>query len=83
MVVGNLTAFTLYSITITAFTGQLSNARRDGKVSEPVFARTLEDGEDVCACLFLRYLFALLVTFTVVFSRAQRSSQKFDIDSDS
>ncbi|XP_048024016.1 phosphatidylinositol phosphatase PTPRQ isoform X2 [Megalobrama amblycephala] len=43
LVVGNLTAFTLYSITITAFTGQLSNARRDGKASEPVLARTLED----------------------------------------
>ncbi|XP_026142639.1 LOW QUALITY PROTEIN: phosphatidylinositol phosphatase PTPRQ [Carassius auratus] len=40
--VGNLTAFTLYSITITAFTGQLSNARTDGKASEPVLARTLE-----------------------------------------
>ncbi|XP_016403102.1 phosphatidylinositol phosphatase PTPRQ [Sinocyclocheilus rhinocerous] len=43
VVVGNLTAFTLYSITITAFTGQLSNARTDGKASEPVLARTLED----------------------------------------
>ncbi|XP_039510303.1 phosphatidylinositol phosphatase PTPRQ [Pimephales promelas] len=43
VVVGNLTAFTLYSITITAFTGQLSNARKDGKASEPVLARTLED----------------------------------------
>ncbi|XP_077049965.1 phosphatidylinositol phosphatase PTPRQ isoform X2 [Siphateles boraxobius] len=42
VVVGNLTAFTLYSITITAFTGQLSNARRDGKASELVLARTLE-----------------------------------------
>ncbi|XP_052437936.1 phosphatidylinositol phosphatase PTPRQ isoform X2 [Carassius gibelio] len=40
--VGNLTAFTLYSITITAFTGQLSNARTDGKASEPVLVRTLE-----------------------------------------
>uniref|UniRef100_A0A672PIW2 protein-tyrosine-phosphatase n=1 Tax=Sinocyclocheilus grahami TaxID=75366 RepID=A0A672PIW2_SINGR len=43
VVVGNLTAFTLYSITITAFTGQLSDARTDGKASEPVLARTLED----------------------------------------
>uniref|UniRef100_A0A671LJN3 Phosphatidylinositol phosphatase PTPRQ-like n=1 Tax=Sinocyclocheilus anshuiensis TaxID=1608454 RepID=A0A671LJN3_9TELE len=43
VVVGNLTAFTLYSITITAFTGQLSNARTDGKASEPILVRTLED----------------------------------------
>ncbi|XP_050991467.1 phosphatidylinositol phosphatase PTPRQ [Labeo rohita] len=43
VVVGNLTAFTLYSITITAFTGEFSNARTDGKASEPVLARTLED----------------------------------------
>ncbi|XP_073706317.1 phosphatidylinositol phosphatase PTPRQ [Garra rufa] len=43
VVVENLTAFTLYSITITAFTGQLSNARTDGKASEPVLVRTLED----------------------------------------
>uniref|UniRef100_A0A8C0YVW3 Protein tyrosine phosphatase receptor type Q n=1 Tax=Cyprinus carpio carpio TaxID=630221 RepID=A0A8C0YVW3_CYPCA len=43
VVVGNLTAFTLYSITITAFTGELSNARTEGKASEPVLVRTLED----------------------------------------
>ncbi|XP_067276105.1 phosphatidylinositol phosphatase PTPRQ isoform X2 [Pseudorasbora parva] len=43
VVVGNLTAFTQYSIIITAFTGQLSNAHRDGKASEPVLVRTLED----------------------------------------
>ncbi|XP_058607826.1 phosphatidylinositol phosphatase PTPRQ isoform X2 [Onychostoma macrolepis] len=43
VVIGNLTAFTLYSITITAFTGQLSNARTDGKASEPILVRTLED----------------------------------------
>lgn len=45
VVVGDLTAFTLYSVTVTAFTGSVSSARRDGKASEPVFIRTLEDGE--------------------------------------
>ncbi|XP_051512787.1 phosphatidylinositol phosphatase PTPRQ-like [Myxocyprinus asiaticus] len=43
VVIGNLTAFTLYSVTVTAFTGNLSNARRDGKASKPVLVRTLED----------------------------------------
>ncbi|XP_073786320.1 phosphatidylinositol phosphatase PTPRQ isoform X4 [Danio rerio] len=43
VIVGNLSAFTLHSVTITAFTGPLSNARRDGKASEPVLIRTLED----------------------------------------
>ncbi|TRY76067.1 hypothetical protein DNTS_012284 [Danionella cerebrum] len=42
VVVGNLSAFTLHSVTITAFTGELSNARRDGKPSEAVLVRTLE-----------------------------------------
>ncbi|XP_051579937.1 LOW QUALITY PROTEIN: phosphatidylinositol phosphatase PTPRQ [Myxocyprinus asiaticus] len=43
IVIRNLTAFTLYSVAVTAFTGNLSNARRDGKASEPVLIRTLED----------------------------------------
>ncbi|XP_043119890.1 LOW QUALITY PROTEIN: phosphatidylinositol phosphatase PTPRQ [Puntigrus tetrazona] len=43
VVVGNLTAFTLYSVIITAFTGQLSNARTDGKASKAILVRTLED----------------------------------------
>lgn len=77
VVVGNLTAFTLYSITITAFTGEFSNARTDGKTSEPVLARTLEDGEDVCACLIIRYplnacMHNLIVTFTVMFSQSPK-----------
>lgn len=77
VVVGNLTAFTLYSITITAFTGELSNARTDGKASEPVLVRTLEDGEDVCACLIIRYplnacMHDLFVTFMVMFSQSPK-----------
>ncbi|XP_030646296.1 phosphatidylinositol phosphatase PTPRQ [Chanos chanos] len=43
LVVGNLTAFTLYSVTVTAFTGELLNARQHGKASEPVLIRTLEE----------------------------------------
>ncbi|XP_055030835.2 phosphatidylinositol phosphatase PTPRQ [Misgurnus anguillicaudatus] len=42
VVVGNLTAFTVYSVTVTAFTGNLSDARSNGKVSKPVLIRTLE-----------------------------------------
>ncbi|KAI7802135.1 putative phosphatidylinositol phosphatase PTPRQ-like [Triplophysa rosa] len=43
VVVGDLTAFTLYSVTVTAFTGSVFSARGDGKASEPVLIRTLED----------------------------------------
>uniref|UniRef100_A0AAY5KMC9 Protein-tyrosine-phosphatase n=1 Tax=Esox lucius TaxID=8010 RepID=A0AAY5KMC9_ESOLU len=43
VVVSNLTAFTLYSVTVTAFTGPLENARRDGRPSEPSVIRTLEE----------------------------------------
>uniref|UniRef100_A0A8C7VH67 Protein tyrosine phosphatase receptor type Q n=1 Tax=Oncorhynchus mykiss TaxID=8022 RepID=A0A8C7VH67_ONCMY len=35
VVVSNLTAFTRYSVTVTAFTGRLENARRDGQATEP------------------------------------------------
>ncbi|KAL4660218.1 phosphatidylinositol phosphatase PTPRQ-like [Arapaima gigas] len=43
VVVSNLTAFTLYSVTVTAFTGEVTDARRDGKASDPVYVRTLEN----------------------------------------
>ncbi|KAA0715211.1 Phosphatidylinositol phosphatase PTPRQ [Triplophysa tibetana] len=43
VVLGDLKAFTLYSVTVTAFTGSVSSARGDGKASEPVHIRTLED----------------------------------------
>ncbi|KAG7271054.1 hypothetical protein CRUP_037953, partial [Coryphaenoides rupestris] len=39
----NLTAFTLYSVTVTAFTGLLEGAARDGKASPPVVIRTQEE----------------------------------------
>uniref|UniRef100_A0A8C9TAU7 Protein tyrosine phosphatase receptor type Q n=1 Tax=Scleropages formosus TaxID=113540 RepID=A0A8C9TAU7_SCLFO len=43
VVVSNLTAFTLYSVTVTAFTGDVADARKDGKASDTVHVRTLED----------------------------------------
>lgn len=46
VVVSNLTAFTRYSVTVTAFTGPLENARRDGKATEPTVIRTMEEGEE-------------------------------------
>jgi hypothetical protein len=46
VVVTNLTAFTLYSVTVTAFTGHLERAASDGKTSEPALVRTQEEGED-------------------------------------
>lgn len=78
MVVRNLTAFTLYSIVITAVTGQLSNARTDGKASEPILVRTLEDSEDVCAYLIIRdplnaCMHELFVTFMVMFSQSPKT----------
>lgn len=45
VVIGNLTAFTLYFVTVTAFTGDVAHAHRNGKASEPVLIRTLEEGE--------------------------------------
>ena len=46
VVVSNLTAFTRYSVTVTAFTGPLENARRDGQATEPTVIRTMEEGEE-------------------------------------
>uniref|UniRef100_A0A4W5M343 Fibronectin type-III domain-containing protein n=1 Tax=Hucho hucho TaxID=62062 RepID=A0A4W5M343_9TELE len=46
VVVSNLTAFTRYSVTVTAFTGPLENARRDGRATEPTVIRTMEEGEE-------------------------------------
>ncbi|XP_042351374.1 phosphatidylinositol phosphatase PTPRQ [Plectropomus leopardus] len=42
-VVTNLTAFTCYFVTITAFTGRLENAASDGKAIGPIEFRTLEE----------------------------------------
>jgi len=46
VLVTDLTAFTLYSVTVTAFTGPLEGAARDGKASRPVVIRTQEEGEE-------------------------------------
>ncbi|KAI1882027.1 hypothetical protein AGOR_G00246470 [Albula goreensis] len=43
VVVSNLTAYTLYLVTVTAFTGDESEARQNGKAGEPLYIRTLED----------------------------------------
>ncbi|XP_062403996.1 phosphatidylinositol phosphatase PTPRQ [Sardina pilchardus] len=43
VVVGNLTAFTLYSVTVLAFTGDETEAGENGQASEPVLIRTLEE----------------------------------------
>ncbi|KAF6738160.1 Phosphatidylinositol phosphatase PTPRQ [Oryzias melastigma] len=42
VVVANLTAFTRYTVTLTAFTGPLEYANRDGKAIGPVTHQTLE-----------------------------------------
>ncbi|TSL75304.1 Phosphatidylinositol phosphatase PTPRQ [Bagarius yarrelli] len=42
VVIGNLTSYTYYSVTVTAFTGDVTEAHRDGKTSEPITVRTLE-----------------------------------------
>lgn len=44
VVVANLTAFTHYTVTLTAFTGPLEYANRDGKAIGPVTHQTLEAG---------------------------------------
>lgn len=44
VVVTNLTAFTSYSVTITAFTGPLELAASDGKAIGPTEFQTLEEG---------------------------------------
>uniref|UniRef100_W5K8B6 Protein tyrosine phosphatase receptor type Q n=1 Tax=Astyanax mexicanus TaxID=7994 RepID=W5K8B6_ASTMX len=46
VLIGNLTAFTQYSVTVTAFTGDVADAHRDGMSSEPVLVRTLEEPKD-------------------------------------
>lgn len=43
--VTNLTAFTLYFVTVTAFTGPLERAASDGKAIGPFEFQTLEEGK--------------------------------------
>lgn len=50
VVIGNLTAYTYYSVIVTAFTGDVAEARRDGMASKPVTLRTLEGGEKKSWC---------------------------------
>ena len=45
VVVTNLTAFSHYSVTITAFTGPLALAASDGKAVGPTGFQTLEEGK--------------------------------------
>lgn len=44
VVVTNLTAFSLYSVMVTAFTGPLEKAAEDGKAIGPFVFQTLEEG---------------------------------------
>lgn len=44
VVMTNLTAFTRYFVTITAFTGPLEHAATDGKAIGPIKFGTLEEG---------------------------------------
>ncbi|XP_041854149.1 phosphatidylinositol phosphatase PTPRQ [Melanotaenia boesemani] len=43
VIVTNLTAFTHYTVTITAFTGSLEHATIDGKAIGPIYFQTLEE----------------------------------------
>ena len=45
MVVSNLTAYSLYSVMVTAYTGPLEQAVWDGQASQATVIRTLEEGE--------------------------------------
>lgn len=75
VVVGDLTAFTLYSVTVTAFTGSVSSAHGDGKASQPVLIRTLEDGEETstCSCLiFIKQIFHKQRLIVFVFSQSPK-----------
>lgn len=44
VVVTNLTAFTHYFVTVTAFIGPVEHADRDGKAIGPIDFQTLEEG---------------------------------------
>lgn len=44
VVVTNLTAFTRYVVTVTAFTGPVEHAARDGKAIRSIDFQTLEEG---------------------------------------
>uniref|UniRef100_A0A3B5AC43 Protein tyrosine phosphatase receptor type Q n=1 Tax=Stegastes partitus TaxID=144197 RepID=A0A3B5AC43_9TELE len=46
VIVTNLTAFTRYAVTVTAFTGPLEHAARDGKAVGPIDFQTLEEPTD-------------------------------------
>lgn len=44
VIVTNLTAFTRYSVTVTAFTGPVEHAAKYGKAIGPIEFKTLEEG---------------------------------------
>ncbi|XP_078139181.1 phosphatidylinositol phosphatase PTPRQ [Centroberyx gerrardi] len=69
VVMSNLTAFTLYSVTVIAFTGPLEDAARDGKASNPTLIRTLEEvpkdpPKNVTLAVFPEVVTRVMVTFT-------------------
>ncbi|XP_075998501.1 phosphatidylinositol phosphatase PTPRQ [Genypterus blacodes] len=69
VILTNLTAFTDYSVTVTAFTGPLKDAIRDGKSSEPVLIRTKEEKpkdppNNVSLSVIPEEVTSVLVTFT-------------------
>ncbi|XP_068168501.1 phosphatidylinositol phosphatase PTPRQ isoform X2 [Antennarius striatus] len=69
VVVNNLTAFTRYLVTITAFTGQLENAASDGKAIGPIEFQTLEEEpkdppKNVIVSVIPEEVDRVMVTFT-------------------
>lgn len=65
--VTNLTAFSRYFVTITAFTGPLEHAASDGKAIGPIEFQTLEEGKwnlhlsNSCPCRNMRKVLEMII----------------------
>lgn len=65
--VTNLTAFTWYFVTVTAFTGPLEHAASDGKAIGPIEFLTLEEGKwnlhlsSCCPCRNMRKVLEMII----------------------
>lgn len=80
VVVTNLTAFTRYFVTVTAFTGPLEHAASDGKAIGPIEFQTLEEGKwnlhsSCCPCRNMKKVLEIIICLNSV-HRTQGPSQK-------
>lgn len=74
--VTNLTAFNLYAVTVTAFTGSVEDASSDGKVVGPIVFQTLEEGTGVKPYHYFLPYFSAFASCLIFFVQSQKTLPK-------